>query len=93
MDLIIKDSKFFIGQIVYDSFEYKGKIVYDPYRVRFIEIGEGNKIVSIGTKHMYINKSGQVNDWNEGKLKDFYSHNGELDNLVINLPEGAKFFK
>jgi hypothetical protein len=88
MDILIKDSKFYIDQIVYEHIEEN---IYVPWRVRFIRFGKGNKITDIGVKHISVTNSGEETSWKDGRFGTFYAHNGELDNLVLTFPTGSKF--
>jgi hypothetical protein len=74
MDIIIKNAKFYIGQIIYleDSIYGSKEKSYGEYEVKFITIGKNNEIIKIILQHIIPIECGN------GRTVELYDDEFEL---------------
>ena len=83
-------TRFFVNQIIYNPLNGKNGLIlekdcYEKYQVKKLNISISNQGVildSIRVKHCIKNGN--------GRIEEFYSHTGQLDDLFIELPQNYK---
>jgi hypothetical protein len=88
MDIIIKNCRFYIDQIIYQHVKDE---IYSAYKILLITIGKDNEIQSLTVKHIIFDECENEITWGCGNIMPVSTFDYGLKYLLTEKPENAKF--